>query len=221
MLQYWNVLSTIPDVQNWQQQEDGSQDCIIRLAIFFHDAVYNPKSGTNEIDSARLFLDFVSELKSDAATATTATTKALKITVSPWVASQVVTYILATQKHTLLALPSLMGDTATESDDAMVTTQSPVFGQAVFLDIDMAVLGKEPTTAYPSYAKCIRDEYDHFPFIPDYCKGRSSVLETFLKSSIFCTKYFHDAFDGLARDNLRKEIDQLQEQLRLQSGNDS
>ena len=51
--------------------EDSSIDAhttcekaILILAAFFHDVIYNPKSSTNEKDSADLFLQFASELLS-------------------------------------------------------------------------------------------------------------------------------------------------------------
>lgn len=36
---------------------------IVAKAIFFHDVIYNPEADDNELQSARLFLDFVDECK--------------------------------------------------------------------------------------------------------------------------------------------------------------
>jgi hypothetical protein len=45
-----------------------AKTAILTLAAFFHDVIYNPKSSTNEKDSADLFLGFVSELSCAIAT---------------------------------------------------------------------------------------------------------------------------------------------------------
>ena len=140
----------------------------ILLAIFFHDAVYDGKSSTNEEDSAALFLDFAVQVSLDAD---------LK--------SDVVTMILASKSHTV---------------DETVSS----FGCCLFLDLDMAVLGKE-AHAYQNYAGLIRMEYS---FVPHdlYCEKRATVLEGFVKKPIFSTDIFRDVLEKRAIANLNAEI---------------
>jgi predicted metal-dependent HD superfamily phosphohydrolase len=151
-----------------------------RLAIFFHDVVYNPQSSQNERDSALLFEQFCEELDLPANTK-----------------SIVVSLILATEKHQVIP-PG--GD-----DDDHVVEES---FQQVFLDLDMAVLGKQ-TDAYLAYAALIRQEFD---FVPRdvYCEKRAAILGSFLQQPrIYLSNLFHQALEEQARRNLQTEIDML------------
>jgi predicted metal-dependent HD superfamily phosphohydrolase len=144
---------------------------IIFLAIMFHDAVYDPKSSTNEEDSANLFQAFAAD--------TDLTRK------NPDACQQVATFILTTKKHEVLDTNST--------------------GLALFLDIDMAVLGKTPG-AYIQYAALIRREYSHVPRWV-YRSKRAEVLEAFLQQPrIFGTPVLRELLEPQARDNLRAEI---------------
>lgn len=77
MLHYFQLLRDHGYPSLGQQEEQT-----IRLAIFFHDAVYNSRSSDNEAASARLFQEFAGEVELD-----------------DTLTAQVVDYILATQKH--------------------------------------------------------------------------------------------------------------------------
>lgn len=153
-----------------------------RLAIFFHDVVYNPQSSQNERDSILLFAQFCKELNLPE------TTK-----------NVVSTLILATEKHQIIH---------TDGDD---NVEDPL--QQVFLDMDMAVLGKK-TGAYLAYAALIRKEYS---FVPRqvYCEKRAAILDSFLKQrpQIYLSDIFHQALEKQARQNLKKEIELLLEGL--------
>jgi predicted metal-dependent HD superfamily phosphohydrolase len=154
------------------------QVLVIFLAILFHDAVYDPRSSTNEEASAKLFRAFASDVDLDAT--------------HPEVCQQVVKFIQATKKHEVLE---------TNSKDL-----------ALFLDIDMAVLGKEPE-AYQLYAGLIRREYSHVPRII-YCAKRADVLEKFLQQPrIFGSAVLYGALEQQARDNLRAEIAALRKRI--------
>jgi predicted metal-dependent HD superfamily phosphohydrolase len=156
-----------------------------RLAIFFHDAVYNPQSSQNERDSALLFEQFCGELDFPAATK-----------------NIVVTLIQATEKHQVI--PSSGGDGGDDHDHASVEESL----QQVFLDLDMAVLGKQ-TDAYLAYAALIRLEYN---FVPRdvYCEKRAAILGAFLQQPrIYLSNLFHHALEEQARRNLQTEIDIL------------
>ena len=102
------------------------------------------------------------------------------------------TLILATIEHRLpdAAETSLQGDCA------------------LFLDMDLSILGTEPA-AFDAYEDAIRREYT---FVPDdrYRAARSAILQAFLKRDrLFFTDYFHDRLDRQARSNLARSIDRL------------
>jgi predicted metal-dependent HD superfamily phosphohydrolase len=171
MILYLNLLVEGKDAAAARLDLSSIQKPVIFLAILFHDAVYDPKSSTNEEDSARLFHAFAND---------TGLARA-----RPDACQQVTTYILTTKKHEAL------------------DTNSP--GLALFLDIDMAVLGKGPE-AYREYAALIRREYAHVPALI-YRAKRAQVLEAFLRQPrIFGTPAVRDLLEGQARDNLRAEI---------------
>lgn len=148
----------------------------ILLAIFFHDAIYNVKSASNEEDSAILFEEF--------AFAADFSETHVEL------AANVTKYIRATQKHEV--------------------SDSNYIDLALFLDLDMAVLGKNEE-AYKSYSALIRREYN---FVPRdvYCEKRAEILQLFLQQThIYGTPVFRDAFESQARSNLRKEINALRQ----------
>lgn len=147
----------------------------LSLSIFFHDAIYDTMSGTNEEDSAKLFREFFSDVGD-------CHHENLEM--------KVVDYILATKHH-----------------NANQTTDKTL---AIFLDVDMAVLGKNPS-AYAAYAGLIRKEYIHIdPHI--YCEKRAEVLQTFLESPcIFSNPLLKAALEERARKNLRDEIEMLKQ----------
>ena len=159
----------------------------LHLATFFHDVIYDPKSGTNEKDSADLFLEFATSFDNGKCVHHPFTSK---------IVGQVKTLILATEKHQTILLP--------ESDDEYCDL--PI--QQLFLDIDMAVLGKASDDAYLAYAAAIRKEYSFVPH-DTYCEKRAQVLETFLKHSrIYLSNAFHQ-LEASARKNLQMEIELL------------
>jgi predicted metal-dependent HD superfamily phosphohydrolase len=153
------------------RSEDEEQ--AILFSIFFHDAIYDVRSGTNEEDSAVLFQNFADEMGMDSEV--------------PCLRSKVVDYILATKKH-------------------LVSEENPL-ALSLFLDMDMAVLGKEKK-AYLHYAALIRKEYSYVP-LEVYCEKRADTLESFLRKPIFGTRVMFTSFEEKARENLQDEIDSL------------
>ena len=80
---------------------------------------------------------------------------------------------------------------------------------ALLLDLDLAVLGGTPA-AYRAYADAIRIEYAHVPDAA-YRAGRAHVLKQFLAAPhIYRTDEFRARLDVRARENLAKEIAQLE-----------
>ncbi|XP_047117714.1 uncharacterized protein LOC124798386 isoform X1 [Schistocerca piceifrons] len=77
-----------------------------------------------------------------------------------------------------------------------------------FLDIDVAVLGTDPES-YAEYTSLIRKEYE---FLPDntYKSLRLKILQSFLLiPNIYATKEFREKFEAQAKENIRKEVENL------------
>jgi predicted metal-dependent HD superfamily phosphohydrolase len=97
-----------------------------------------------------------------------------------------VNQILATKKHLL----------STDSDTNF------------FTDADLCILG-QPWEMYEQYYKQVRKEYTLYPELI-YNPGRKKVLQHFLQMKpIFKTDYFFEHFEGQAKENLEKELQQL------------
>ncbi|MEZ4707092.1 MAG: hypothetical protein R3A44_07805 [Caldilineaceae bacterium] len=79
---------------------------------------------------------------------------------------------------------------------------------ALLLDIDLAILGAEPTR-FAEYEAQIRQEYAWVPW-PIYREKRTAVLQSFLdRSSIYHTSHFKEQFELKARINLMNAIQKL------------
>lgn len=95
---HYHTFAHICDMlQQFEEHKGSMSDPVtVCLAIFFHDAIYNPKSSTNEEDSAELFSEFANEL-----------TRQFPNCENVVKRSVVVDYILQTKKH----------DVSTSSDE--------------------------------------------------------------------------------------------------------
>ena len=183
------------------------------LAVFFHDAIYNVKSASNEEDSANLMEDFWHQLKhayNSDVDQDQSQNRSTQTQEHEWESFRIRTtsYILATKSHS--------------HENSSLTTQLSSFLKdeqahkryhfclATLLDSDMAVLGKE-SMAYQHYAGAIRKEYEYVPR-DTYCSKRADILESFLVSHtnknkcVFSTMYMKDALEQKARENLKQEI---------------
>jgi len=77
---------------------------------------------------------------------------------------------------------------------------------ALFLDFDLAILGKDWTT-YEKYAQQIRQEYSIFPTFL-YNRGRKKVINQLLeKPQLYKTNYYVEHFEDAARANLERELE--------------
>lgn len=97
--------------------------------------------------------------------------------------------ILATQKHS-----------ATSDPDTNLLT-----------DADLSILGQS-WSQYAAYYKNIRKEFSAYPDAI-YNAGRRKVLEYFLHMTpLFKTPHFHALYEKKAKENMRKELLNLQSQ---------
>jgi predicted metal-dependent HD superfamily phosphohydrolase len=152
------------------------------FAIYFHDAIYNPQSSTNEADSAALWQACAADLH-----------------MSDSITTHVATMILATQSHRV-----------PDHDENDPEAKTEAFVIQLLLDLDLAVLGKDEA-AYDAYAAAIRREYAFVP-TDEYCTKRASILQNMLDQSprLFGNPIFFHTLEGRARNNLRREIAMLQ-----------
>jgi len=172
----------------------------MRLATFFHDVIYDPTSPQNEQKSAELWDEFCIDY--DRETCDHEDDDLIKK-----LSHIVRTLILATEKHQVVVI------TADEDDDGNdpLLRQVDIALQEIFLDVDMAALGKS-STAYLSYASLIRKEYQHVPK-DVYCTKRAEILESFCMEpkTIYLSSLFQQLLEVQAKKNLRNEIDLLKQ----------
>ena len=158
---------------------------LISICIFFHDAIYDAKSSTNEEDSLNLYKTFEKELfqhimqknfhdedtwtSKDSHVNMRIEPKTKAIPQLPWkYSTKVSLFILATKSHNLDNV-----DLCGHEDHKECLKYLKLF-----LDADMAVLGKDHN-AYDHYASLIRKEYIHVPH-DVYCEKRAEVLQSFV-----------------------------------------
>lgn len=200
---------------------------VTTLAAFFHDVIYNPKSSSNEKDSADLFIEFALELcnivvkescigeEKHGTTSQQSSSTAHTIRSKNTMISQIEQCIIATATHISSA------NEAHQSNNILVAT---------FLDADMSILGKGDTATYNVYAGSIRKEYE-FVERNVYCEKRAEILESFLPLDaattgsqsdnndnnttkkqhlyIYATERGRELWEDQARQNLKREIDML------------
>ena len=79
---------------------------------------------------------------------------------------------------------------------------------ALFLDMDLAILGAEPAT-FDAFDNAIRQE---FGMIPDeiFLPRRRDAMQVFLeRDRIYLTDQFHTQYDAQARSNLKRLVERL------------
>jgi predicted metal-dependent HD superfamily phosphohydrolase len=174
---------------------------ILRLATFFHDAIYDPKGTQNELKSAQLFQEFCKDVPRTINPTTIMTMEDEESNIQ----NAVRILILATEQHQVVTT------TMDESSSSFSPLDDTIINlQKLFLDIDMAVLGKSPD-AYLAYAALIRKEYAHHVPRDVYCDKRAEILEGFCCQGrrIFVSEPFYTILERKAKENLRTEIQLL------------
>ncbi len=98
---------------------------------------------------------------------------------------------------------------ATAAHDVPANMGADLAGDcALFLDMDMSILGAAPDR-FDAYDAAIREE---FSVIPDevYRPRRAVVLAGFLaRERLFLTEIYHNSHDTQARENLKRAISRL------------
>ncbi|TIV07105.1 MAG: hypothetical protein E5W00_16425, partial [Mesorhizobium sp.] len=80
---------------------------------------------------------------------------------------------------------------------------------ALFLDMDLAILGATPD-AFDAYEQAVRREYGWVQE-PMWRAGRSAVLTSFLaRPHIFHTEEFRQRFEPQARQNMARSLKALE-----------
>lgn len=94
----------------------------------------------------------------------------------------------------------------------IMATKSHVFSDDsdtnYFTDADLSILG-QPWEVYQTYYQNVRREYAIYPDLV-YHPGRKKVLQHFLSMErIFKTNFFSSQFEEQAKDNLRREMENI------------
>ncbi len=149
------------------------------VAALFHDAVYDPRSSSNEADSARLAVRLTMGLPG-------------------WTDNRgrLVERLIQATSH---SPASASITTESPVDDTFEG------GVAVLLDADLAVLGADPAS-YEAYRRAVRSEYDHLDDAA-WQSGRSAVLTALLdRPYIYSTATMRESHESQARANLTAEL---------------
>ena len=142
------------------------------LAVWFHDAIYDPAALDNEARSASLMLDQLIGLA------------------DPALLQRAAIMIRATVSHAVPSglEPDLVRDTA------------------LFLDLDLAVLGADPAT-YDAYERGIAAEYRPVHGEAKFRAGRQAFLKGLMtRPRLFITDEAHARLNGPARANISRAL---------------
>ena len=159
---------------------DGIADpAAVELAIWYHDAIYDPAAKDNEARSAALMRAELDGLA------------------DPALLDRACMLVRATADHAVPAdcPPSLQADAA------------------LFLDLDMAVLGADHA-AYMAYEAGVAAEYVPVFGLAPFRHGRAHFLRTMLeRERLFLSDSFHSQHDASARRNMRHALAVLEQGL--------
>ncbi|TWT23165.1 hypothetical protein FQY83_00470 [Luteimonas marina] len=149
----------------------------VRLAVLYHDAIYEPGRKDNEARSAQFAVEEIGRWLPDAAVDV----------------RRVAELIELTARHGQFG-PEDFGKTAVADDTRH------------FLDCDMAILGAEPAV-FDAYDRAIAAEYrDHVPGWLYRINRRRFLKALLAKPRIYLSEFFHERCDAAARANLRRAI---------------
>jgi len=176
---------TLVHIEDLLRQADQFESLIsdkkaVDLAIIFHDIIYDPKSPTNEEDSAKLFETLLGP---------SGTSTALARSLTPELVGKVYQYIIETKKHAVL-----------DSEDNDLR---------LFIDFDMSILGSD-ADRYLSYAAQIRKEYIHVPPDVYCTSRAQFLRNLLVQVSHIYSSKEYASFEERARSNIASECDLLE-----------
>jgi len=158
-----------------------TQADVVETAIWFHDAVYDPRSrpGRNEERSAELFL------------------------------TTLLTTEMVGSEREVRVIHQMIRDTANHKVTDQFYSDTDLWSARFFLDIDLSILG-EPRPVYAQYMQAIRKEYSFVP-LEEYKVGRTKALEALLSRDPFYLTGYFSTRTANAKQNLEEEIKYLAE----------
>ncbi|HEY5970678.1 MAG TPA: hypothetical protein VIT22_01685 [Pseudoxanthomonas sp.] len=149
----------------------------VRLAVLYHDAIYEAGRKDNEARSAELAMAHIAQWLPEAGVD----------------ALRVAELINLTARHGQFS-PADFGDDGLSLDACH------------FLDCDMAILGAAPAV-FDAYDRGIAEEYrGHVPAILFKFNRRRFLKGLLGRERIFLSEYFHQRYDAAARRNLKLAI---------------
>lgn len=148
----------------------------VRLAVLYHDAIYEAGRGDNEARSADLAVEHIARWLPDAGVD----------------ADRVAELIRLTARHGGFTSADFAGDAA---DDAMQ-----------FLDCDMAILGAGPAAFDAYDRGIAAEYRGHVPAWVFKLNRRRFLKALLGRERIFLSDFFHHRLDAQARINLRRAV---------------
>lgn len=209
MFGYLDVLLPMKRITCCHKKDHERSVAILSMSTFFHDAIYNPRSSSNEEDSAQLYTRFRDEMEESILRCQSASPLLPLHNTFTDISSHdtIHHFIIQTKSHDIPLNPN--------SQYNHITLKL----LRIFMDMDLSVLAKN-TKAYDNYAHLIRQEYE-FVERSVYCSKRAEILQDFLS----CSRIFHSDvmttiecnthddgcpnFETRARYNLEREIKAL------------
>ena len=149
----------------------------VRLAVLYHDAVYEPGRKDNEAQSAAFAREQIARWMPGAGVEV----------------ERVAGLIELTARHGQFR-PGDFGKTAVADDTRH------------FLDCDMAILGAQPAQ-FDAYDRAIAAEYrGHVPGWLYRINRRRFLKSLLARPRIYLSDFFHERYDAQARSNLRRAV---------------
>ena len=174
---FGHVREVLRHVDEVAQGPGWAQPDEVRLAVLYHDAIYEPGRKDNELRSAQFAVSDIARWLPEGGID----------------AMRVSELIELTARHGSFA-PQDFGKTALADDTRH------------FLDCDMAILGAEPAV-FDAYDRAIAAEYrGHVPDWLFRINRRRFLKALLSKPRIFLSGFFHERYDAQARANLRRAI---------------
>lgn len=157
----------------------GNPSVALRIAVFFHDAIYDPTRKDNEYRSWLLAKTFIESMIADAV-------------LRAQLLCQVEAFIMATASH--VDKHAVQGVKQEELD--------------LFLDCDLLILAASPR-AYDVYCRQIRFEYSHFSDSDYKAGRKAFLSKFVEVPVLFRTPAVKAKVDRRARRNMRRELETL------------